>query len=165
MTNKLLTNTRRINKTLQTTAGTAVSFDQLTRVLGDVLESNVYVVRVRGKVLGYYLSNPEDSSLVLDEEKNLSMFPEKYTESLLTINETKENISEEDTLKMFPFEQDRLEKYTTDIHNCVLSCVHLCCDLWEHHVRYTSRVPSHVSKGSTLINDHSDIYVSTWLCT
>ena len=41
------------------------------------------------------------------------MFPEKYTESLLTINETKENISEEDTLKMFPFEQDRLEKYTT----------------------------------------------------
>ena len=113
MTNKLLTNTRRINKTLQTTTGTAVSFDQLTSVLGDVLESNVYVVRVRGKVLGYYLSNPEDSSVVLDEEKNLSMFPEKYTESLLTINETKENISEEDTLKMFPFEQDRLEKYTT----------------------------------------------------
>ena len=112
MTSELLKNTRRINKTLQTNAGTSVSFNQLTSVLGEVLGSNVYVVRVRGKVLGCHLVNPEDSSIVRDEEKNMSMFPEEYVESLLTINETRENISNDETLKLFPSEKDRLDKYT-----------------------------------------------------
>ncbi|SEN18965.1 transcriptional pleiotropic repressor [Peptostreptococcus russellii] len=112
MTSELLKNTRRINRTLQTNAGTAVSFNQLTSVLGEVLDSNVYVVRVRGKVLGWHLVNPEDSSVVRDEEKNQAMFPEEYVESLLTITETRENITNDETLKLFPSEKDRLEKYT-----------------------------------------------------
>ncbi len=112
MASELLKNTRRINKTLQATAGTAVSFNQLTSVLGEVLDSNVYVIRVRGKVLGSYLVNPEDSSIVRDEEKNQAMFPEEYVEGLLTITETRDNIPQEETLKLFPSEEERLEKYT-----------------------------------------------------
>lgn len=112
MTSELLKNTRRINRTLQTNAGTAVSFNQLTSVLGEVLDSNVYIVRVRGKVLGCYLVNPEDSSVVRDKEKNQLMFPEEYVENLLTITETRENISHDETLKLFPSEKDRLDKYT-----------------------------------------------------
>src|SRR3712207_6157413 len=112
MASSLLEKTRRINKTLQSTAGTSVSFDQLSSALGDVLQANVYVVRNRGKVLGYYLVNPEDSSVEVDDE-NILMFPKEYAENVLMVYETRENISKEEVLKIFPFEQDRLSKFTT----------------------------------------------------
>lgn len=115
MASDLLKNTRRINKTLQANAATTVSFNQLTSVLGDVLESNVYVVRVKGKVLGYSLVNPEDSTVVLDEASNSPMFPPEYAEGLLTINDTRENMSPEETMRLFPQEKDRLDKYTVII--------------------------------------------------
>lgn len=113
MSSKLLNNTRRINKTLQSTAGTAVSFEQLSIVLGDVLNSNVYIVNTRGKVLGSYLVKPEDSSIELDEENNSQMFPKEYTDNVLLVYETRENLSEEELIKIFPNEKDRLDKYTT----------------------------------------------------
>lgn len=112
MTSTLLENTRRINKTLQSTAGTSVSFDQLSSALGSVLKANVYVVRNRGKVLGHFLVTPEDSSVQIDEE-NTQMFPKEYADNVLMIYETRENMSKEEILKVFPFEQDRLNKYTT----------------------------------------------------
>ena len=49
MTSELLLNTRKINKTLQSNAGTSVSFDQLSVILSDVLDSNVYIVSLKGK--------------------------------------------------------------------------------------------------------------------
>lgn len=113
MANELLLNTRRINKTLQSTAGTSVSFKQLSSILGEVLDSNVYVVRTKGKVLGHHLQNPEDSSILLDEDGSTEKFPSEYTENILKIFETKENIYGDNILKYFPFEQDRLDKYTT----------------------------------------------------
>ncbi len=41
--------TRKINKTLQTSGGSSVSFDLLAGALGDVLSSNVYVVSAKVK--------------------------------------------------------------------------------------------------------------------
>lgn len=113
MNSELLKNTRRINKTLQSTAGTSVSFDQLSSVLGEVLDSNVYVVRVKGKVLGCHLQKPEDSSIEIDEENKSKRFPKEYAENVLMIYETKENLSSEEILKYFPSETERAEKYTT----------------------------------------------------
>ncbi|WP_101772768.1 GTP-sensing pleiotropic transcriptional regulator CodY [Peptostreptococcus faecalis] len=113
MDSNLLSKTRHINKTLQSAAGTSVSFAQFSNVLGGVLASNVYVVRTRGKVLGYHLENPEDSSLLMDEENDAAMFPQEYTDNILRIYETRENISGEEILKIFPHEQERLNKFTT----------------------------------------------------
>lgn len=113
MASEMLQKTRKINKTLQTSGGSAVSFDLLAGVLGEVLSSNVYVLSSKGKVLGLYLNNIEDSSVVEDQDTNQKRFPKEYTESLLTINETLENVTGEQALKLFPFEQDRLHKITT----------------------------------------------------
>lgn len=113
MASKMLQKTRKINKTLQTSGGSVVSFDLLAGVLGEVLSSNVYVLSSKGKVLGLYLNNIEDSSVVEDKDTNQKRFPKEYTESLLTINETLENVTGEQALKLFPFEQDRLHKITT----------------------------------------------------
>ena len=110
MTSELLLNTRKINKTLQSNAGTSVSFDQLSVILSDVLDSNVYIVSLKGKVLGHHLQKPEDSSIIIDEDSNKNVFP---AENILKIYETKENISGEEALKFFPHEQNRLAKFTT----------------------------------------------------
>lgn len=52
MASEVLQKTRKINKTLQTSGGSNVSFDLLAGALGEVLSSNVYVLSSKGKVLG-----------------------------------------------------------------------------------------------------------------
>ena len=79
MTSEMLQKTRKINKTLQTSGGSIVSFDLLSKALGEVLSSNVYVLSSKGEVLGLYLKNIEDSSVVEDEITNQKKFPHEYT--------------------------------------------------------------------------------------
>ncbi len=68
MASEVLQKTRRINKTLQTSSGSNVSFDLLAGTLGEVLSANVYVLSSKGKVLGLYLNDIQDSSVVEDED-------------------------------------------------------------------------------------------------
>lgn len=56
------------NKTLQTSSGSKVSFDKLAETLGEVLDANVYVLNTKGKVLGLYLTDIQDSSVIIDED-------------------------------------------------------------------------------------------------
>ena len=113
MASEVLQKTRRINKTLQTSGGSNVSFDLLAETLGEVLEANIYVISAKGKVIGLYLTDAQDSSVIEDEETKLQIFPKAYTDSVLKINETLENLTGEKVLEVFPYEQGRLEKYTT----------------------------------------------------
>lgn len=113
MSSDMLIKTRKINKTLQKNSGSNVSFDLLAGALGDVLYSNVYVVSTKGKVLGLYLKDEKDSSVIEDEITKQKKFPKIYIENMLKIEETLENLTGEDVLKLFPMEQDRIEKVTT----------------------------------------------------
>ena len=113
MASEVLRKTRKINKTLQTSGGSSVSFELLAGALGEVLSANVYVVSDKGKILGLYLNDIEDSSVVEDNETNQKSFSKEYTQNLLTIVDTSENITGNATLELFPDEQDRLHKYTT----------------------------------------------------
>ena len=113
MASEVLQKTRRINRTLQTSGGSSVSFELLAGTLGEVLQANVYVLSSKGKILGLYLNDEADSSVVEVEGTDDKMFPKEYNESLLKINETLENLTGEDVLKLFPDEHDRLEKNTT----------------------------------------------------
>ena len=85
-----LQKTRKINKTLQTSGGSSVSFDLLAGTLGEVLGANIYVINAKGKVIGLYLKDVQDSSVIEDEETKLQIFPKVYTDSVLKINETLE---------------------------------------------------------------------------
>jgi len=76
MASEVLQKTRKINKILQTSGGSNVSFDLLSRALGEVLSSNVYVVSAKGKVLGLYLNDAEDSSVIEDEMTKQKKFPD-----------------------------------------------------------------------------------------
>mgnify|MGYP002508178297 CR=1 FL=1 len=59
-------------KILQTSGGSNVSFNLLAGALGEVLNSNVYVLSSEGKVLGLHLNDIADSSVVEDDTTTLS---------------------------------------------------------------------------------------------
>ena len=113
MASEVLQKTRKINKTLQTSGGSNVSFDLLAGALGEVLSSNVYVLSSKGKVLGLHLNDIADSSVVEDDITKQKKFPEEYNTNVLKIKDTLENITGEELLEVLPFEQGRTEKKTT----------------------------------------------------
>ena len=113
MASEVLQKTRRINKTLQTSSGTKVSFDRLAETLGEVLDANVYVLNTKGKILGLYLTDVQDSSVIEDEETKQKRFSKEYNDSLLKVSETLENLTGEELVKLFPDEYNRSEKYLT----------------------------------------------------
>ena len=113
MASEVLQKTRRINRTLQASAGSSVSFDLLAGSLGEVLVANVYVMSTKGKVLGLHLQDVQDSSVIEDEITKQRKIPDEYNKSVLRINETLENLTGEKVLEFFPYEQNRLEKKIT----------------------------------------------------
>ncbi len=91
----LLEKTRSLNRLIQKAAGYPVNFNEMAEVLKKVLDSNVYVVSKRGKILGYSITDDFDCEalrkIVLDD----SAFPEEYNDRLLRIIETSPNIQDE----------------------------------------------------------------------
>ncbi|MGG7163689.1 GTP-sensing pleiotropic transcriptional regulator CodY [Clostridium ihumii] len=89
----LLDKTRRLNKILQKSGTEPVVFDEICNLLSEVLECNVYVISRRGKVLGYNFAGGFECEIVKTEVIKNMRFPDHYNEKLLTIDETRENLS------------------------------------------------------------------------
>lgn len=105
----LLEKTRKINELLQTSAGQSVNFKEMAATLRDVIESNVFIVSRRGKLLGFAIKQEienERMKEMLEERK----FPEVYTESLFEIEDTSSNIPVESDFTAFPVENRDLFK-------------------------------------------------------
>lgn len=92
---QLLEKTRRINRLLQRTAGHAVNFEEMTRILSDLIQANVYVVSRRGAILGYSLLDSFECDVMIREVLAENAFPSGYNNGLLKIDETYPNISQE----------------------------------------------------------------------
>lgn len=92
----LLAKTRMLNRILQKSGTEPVVFDDICNLLSDVLQCNVYIVSRKGKILGYNLSSGFECDIVKDEIIENMRFPEKYNNSLLNINETRENLTNKD---------------------------------------------------------------------
>ena len=67
MTESLLQKTRRLNKTLQSSGSKPVSFQELSKILSDILDANVYIASKKGRVLGCELSDGFDCDIVQAE--------------------------------------------------------------------------------------------------
>lgn len=110
----LLEKTRKINKMLQS-AATPVNFTEIAETLRDVIESNVYVLSRRGKLLGLALNLQIENDRMkhMFEERQ---FPTEYTENLFSINETSSNLNISHPLTAFPIEnQDLFQNGLTTI--------------------------------------------------
>ncbi|MDT2865018.1 GTP-sensing pleiotropic transcriptional regulator CodY [Vagococcus carniphilus] len=116
----LLTKTRMINELLQRENTLSLSselpYNQMADILGDILDSNAYIINKEGIVLGYMVihdfNNERLKNMLLEQQ-----FPKKYIQSISYLEKTKENISIEDEMTIFPIElreeSDVLEGYTT----------------------------------------------------
>lgn len=105
----LLERTRRINSMLQKSAGKSVNFNDMAKTLTEVLNSNVFVLSKKGKLLGVAVNEEvenERMKKMLEERR----FPEGYTEGMLKISVTTENIDVDSPHSIFPAENKDLFK-------------------------------------------------------
>ncbi len=80
----LLQKTRIINSMLQAAAGKPVNFKEMAETLRDVIDSNIFVVSRRGKLLGYSINQQIEN----DRMKKMledRQFPEEYTKNLFNV--------------------------------------------------------------------------------
>ncbi|MEY9976005.1 GTP-sensing pleiotropic transcriptional regulator CodY [Lysinibacillus sp. RC79] len=103
----LLEKTRKINSMLQASAGKPVNFKEMADTLGDIIDSNVYIVSRKGKLLGISIHQQIENERMkkMFEERQ---FPEEYTHSLFTISETSSNLDIHDEHTAFPVENKEL---------------------------------------------------------
>ncbi|MFM1650808.1 GTP-sensing pleiotropic transcriptional regulator CodY [Brevibacillus sp. B_LB10_24] len=99
----LLSKIRRINRMLQKSAGHAVNFNEMSQVLSDVIDANIFVVSRKGKMLGYGIAQEIDNERIramLSERR----FPEDYSANLLKVEETSANLGVDSPYTAFPVE-------------------------------------------------------------
>ena len=91
----LLEKTRKINQIIQKAAGHPIRFSEMAETLCKTIDTNVYILGRKGKVLGYafmdefYCPTMEE---IIEQEGH---YPDSYNEDLLHISETKINIDRE----------------------------------------------------------------------
>lgn len=95
MKESLLQKTRRLTRILENTGTDPVSFQILSKELSKILDANVYISNINGKVLGFALHLGE-CGILQNEIVQEKRFPKKYHDQLLEIDETSENIKEID---------------------------------------------------------------------
>lgn len=88
----LLNKTRMLNKILQKTGAEPVVFNDICKLLSNVLECNVYVISRKGKILGYNFSSGFECEIVKNDFISEMKFPELYNNKLLNSYETSANI-------------------------------------------------------------------------
>ena len=100
MNEDLLTRVRKLNWVLSESTSGFVSFDDLCKIMYDLVQSNVYIMSKRGKVLAAKYNKGEEAPLVFDPRKDEYVLPSQYNEKYLAINQTKENLTY-DAIKEF----------------------------------------------------------------
>ncbi|AST92063.1 MULTISPECIES: GTP-sensing pleiotropic transcriptional regulator CodY [Sutcliffiella] len=103
----LLERTRKINAMLQRAAGKPVNFKEMSETLQEVIETNVFIVSRRGKLLGFAINQQienERMKKMLEDRQ----FPEEYTKNLFHVTETSANLDINSEHTAFPVENKDL---------------------------------------------------------
>ena len=95
MSSVLLENTRRLNKILQESGPDGLVFSDLTSVLSEILDCNVFICSRKGRIIGSATPYPDSSQPFDRTNTNELRFNEKYNDDLLDYKETKANIKGE----------------------------------------------------------------------
>ncbi|WP_341877177.1 GTP-sensing pleiotropic transcriptional regulator CodY [Defluviitalea saccharophila] len=92
MSVELLEKTRKLNRLLQRSGSDPVIFNDICKILSEVLSSNTMIVSKKGKFLGVYYTDPSNALFNPEEEKLGRFIDAHFNEQLLNIVETKDNI-------------------------------------------------------------------------
>ncbi len=107
MSVELLDKTRKINKLLHNNNSQKVVFNDICKVLSDILLSNILVISKKGKVLGVGTAPGVDKIDELITDRVGEFIDPMLNERLLSILSTKENVN----LETLGFDEDNVKKY------------------------------------------------------
>ena len=107
MSVQLLDKTRKINKLLHNNNSSKVVFNDICEVLTEILNSNVFVVSKKGKVLGISKCEGVDEIQELITNEVGGLIVEMLNERLLSILSTKENVN----LQTLGFSPEHVRNY------------------------------------------------------
>ncbi|MFQ9933989.1 MAG: GTP-sensing pleiotropic transcriptional regulator CodY [Lachnospiraceae bacterium] len=107
MSVQLLDKTRKINKLLHNSNSQKVVFNDICKVLSDILESNILVISKKGKVLGIGRKAGVDEINEMIKGEMGIMIDKMLNERLLSVLSTKENVN----LATLGFESDDIKKF------------------------------------------------------
>lgn len=88
---QLLDKTRKINKLLHDNDSSKLSFCDISNVLSDILDSHIYVISKKGKVLGICRDKKQEEIEDFSSSKIGKIIDKNFNERLLSILSTKEN--------------------------------------------------------------------------
>lgn len=98
MSSTLLEKMRRVSKVLQTSDSQAVSFHDLSKILSEVLNANVYILSRKGRILGYALGTNQECDFLKNDLLTDKKFPEDYNQTLLGYHDTRANVINNENL-------------------------------------------------------------------
>jgi len=87
----LLNKTRMLNKILQKSGTDPLAFEDICKLLSEVLECNAYISSRKGKILGYSFSTEFECGIMKKKILEDKRFPVEYNERLSHIKETLSN--------------------------------------------------------------------------
>lgn len=99
---QLLKQIRKVNTIFEKKGAAGFAYNDVCEILSNLMKSNTYILSAKGRALGVYYTNEEDSSVFYDDETNAEMFLKDENDTVLGIDETKSNIIGEEALAMFP---------------------------------------------------------------
>lgn len=105
----LLSKTRKINALLQDIVGKSVNFKNMSKTLSDVMEANIFIISLRGKLLGFSVNNQIENEQIKQALED-HQFPEEYTKKILNMKETYLNLDLINESSVFSIENMDLSK-------------------------------------------------------
>ncbi|MDR1797256.1 MAG: GTP-sensing pleiotropic transcriptional regulator CodY [Clostridiales Family XIII bacterium] len=113
MEKTILDKVRKLNWVLQESTTGAFSFAELAKILSDLVDGNVYIIDLEGRMLGVHYTIQSESAAISDPETGLESMPKEYNDELVKVTETQFNLTEEEALRIFKYEYDTYEKLYT----------------------------------------------------
>lgn len=111
----ILDKVRKLNWLLQESPTGGFSFDELCKILSDLMEANIYVIDRDGFAIGDSRKREEKTSLILDEETGRYHLPEECNTEIKKLDATMANLLSEEVLDLFHFKFTTSNKYYTVI--------------------------------------------------
>lgn len=115
MSKTILEKVRKLNWVLQQSGTGIFSFNDLCEILSDLMDANVYIASLKGKVIGVHYKIKSDSAAITDPITGREEFPPEYNDALLQVNSTRANLQGEEALKIFKYDYDTYDKMHTII--------------------------------------------------
>lgn len=110
MPENILSRIRRLNWVLTESTTGSLSYDQLSKILSEVINANVYITDAAGNVLGTGYINAEDTSTEVDE-KGEEHIPEYHNNNFMKMTATSANITGKQALDIMGDGYAMADKY------------------------------------------------------